>query len=200
MTLAQTALTQISSLASSLNAQIADLNDITPEQVDIVASTAKSALQQVASLLDTADGGSYVFAGTDSANPPVPQPDQIATSGLYTQIAASVGALATNGAAATASATLAIASSNAAGTTPFSATIGSAPTIEAGGQTVQVGVLANANTLAVSAGGSTTGSYMRDILRSLATLANLSSSQVNEAGFTGLVQDTKTCLGVRSPP
>ena len=62
------------------------------------------------------------------------------------------------------------------------------------GAAVQVGVLANANTLAVSAGSSTTGSYTRDILRGLATLANLSSADANTPGFTALVQDTQTSL------
>ena len=69
------------------------------------------------------------------------------------------------------------------------------PTVTLGpGAPVQVGLLADQNTLAVSGGSSTTGSYMRDILRSLATLSSLSSSQANTAGFTTLVQDTQASL------
>ena len=90
---------------------------------DSTAVWARDSLRQVADLLDTKDGDSYVFAGQDSANPPVPQPDDILSSGFYSQIAASVGQLAANGASATAAATLATASSNAAGTSPFSASL-----------------------------------------------------------------------------
>lgn len=194
MTVAQTAMTQISSIASSMNAQLAELNNVTPTQIDSVALSARSALQQVANLLNSTDGSTYVFAGTDSTTAPVPDAATITTSPFYTQIAAAVTGLASNGAAATTAATLAVASSDAAGTTPFAGT-GTAPTIELGtGAPVQVGVLASANTLATSSGTSTTGSFMRDILRGLATLANLSSSQANTTGFTALVQDTRTSL------
>ena len=195
MSVAQSALTQITSIASQFNAQLASLNNITPTQIDGVAADARSALQQVVGLLDTMDGGNYVFAGTDSANPPVPNPQQILTSGFYTQIGTAVQGLSSNGAAATVASTLATASSNASGTTPFSGTPGQVTTLQLGeGAPVQTGVLANANTLTVSTGTSTTGSYMRDILRSLATLSNLSSTQANDAGFTTLVQDTRLSL------
>jgi flagellin-like hook-associated protein FlgL len=193
----QTVLTQITSIASSFNAQLASLNNVAPTQIDSVATNARTALQQVASLLDTTSGGNYIFAGTDTANPPVPDPDQITSSGFYTQIGTAVAGLSANGAAATAASTLQIASSDAPGTTPFSATLGAAPTLQLGvgvGAPVQVGVVANANTLTTSTGTSTTGSYMRDILRGLATLSNLSSTQANDAGFVGLVQDTRTSL------
>ena len=195
LSVSQSALTQITSIASTFNAQLANLNDVSPTQIDSVAVNARSALQQVASLLDTADGGNYVFSGTDTGNPPVPNPGQILTSGFYTQIAAAVAGLSANGAAATAASTLAIASSDTAGTTPFSGPPGQAPTLQLGpGAAVQVGVLANANTLTVSTGASTTGSYTRDILRGLATLANLSSANATDPGFTALVQDTRTSL------
>ena len=195
MSVAQTALTQIASIASTANAALASVNDITPSQIDSVAITARTALQQLAGLLNTSDGAVYVFAGTDTSNPPVPDADAITSSPFFTQIGAAVAGLTTNGAAATTAATLAIASSDDAGTTPFSSTIGPAPTIDLGtGAPVQVGLLANANTLAVSGGGSTTGSYIRDIMRSLATLGNLSSSQSTAPGFTALVQDTETSL------
>ena len=35
---------------------------------------------------------------------------------------------------------------------------------------------------------------MRDLMRSLATLGSLSSSQINDAGFATLVQDTRSSL------
>ena len=71
----------------------------------------------------------------------------------------------------------------------------SAPVVQTGeGGTVQTGLLASANSVAVSSGTSTTGSYMRDLMRALATLGSLSSSQINDPGFAALVQDTGTSL------
>ena len=62
------------------------------------------------------------------------------------------------------------------------------------GRQVQVGILASANSDAVSGGTSTTGSYMRDIMRGLATLGSLSSSQMNDPGFAALVADVRESL------
>jgi flagellar hook-associated protein 3 FlgL len=205
MQLTQAAMTQMQQIAATFVAAIPNLNGLDATEVDSVAAQAKAALQQVADLLDTQDGGNYVFGGQDSANPPVPSPDTILASGFYTQINAAVAGLSGNGAGATAAATLAIASSNATGTSPFSAYMSqpassiSAPVVQtgeggAGGGTVQTGLLASANAVAVSSGTSTTGSYMRDLMRALATLGSLSSSQVNDPGFAGLVLDTGTSL------
>jgi len=199
----QTAMTSLQSIASSFYAQLNNLNGLNPGNVDNLAASAQDALQQVANLLDTQDGGIYVFSGQDSANPPVPDPDNILTSGFYTQINVAVGNLATAGATATAAATLAVASSNAAGTSPFSANLSQPaatlqaqiPTVQVGqNDSPQVGLLASANAQAVSTGSSTTGSYMRDLMRALATIGSLSSSQVNISDFQTLVQDTRTSL------
>jgi flagellar hook-associated protein 3 FlgL len=201
MQVTQTAMTQIQQIAATFVSDIPDLNGLNASAVDTVAAQANAALQQVADLLDTRDGSDYVFGGQDSANPPVPSPDNILTSGFYTQINAAVSALSTNGASATAAATLAIASSNTTGTSPFSAYMSQAasaispPVVQTGeGGTVQTGLLASGNSVAVSSGTSTTGSYMRDLLRALATLGSLSSSQVNDSGFAALVQDTGASL------
>ena len=209
----QTALTQIQSIAANFYAQLNTVQSSDASEVDSVAASARDALGSVASLLDEQDAGVYVFAGQDSSNPPVPAPDNILTSGFYTQINAAVSGLSANGAAATANATFAVATSNAAGTSPFStylsqssATLQAAlPTVQVGqGSSQPVGIPASANGLipdSVStgqtiAGGppSTTGSYMRDVLRALATIGSLSSSQANDPGFQDLVQDTRISL------
>ena len=138
MQVTQTAMTQIQQIAATFVADIPNLNGLESTEVDSVAAQANAALQQVADLLDTQDGSSYVFGGQDSANPPVPSPDNILTSGFYTQINAAVAGLSTNGASATTAATLAIASSNATGTSPFSAYMSqpasaiSAPVVQTG--------------------------------------------------------------------
>lgn len=197
----QTAMSQIQQIAATFTAVIPNLNGLNPSEVDSVAANARSALTQLTGLLDTQNGQVYVFAGQDSGNPPVPNPDGFLTSGFYTQINSAVAALSTSGASATVAATLAIAGSNATGTSPFSAymsqpvTALASPEVQTGAATsVRTGLLASGNSAATSTGTSTTGSYMRDLLRGLATLGSLSSSQVNDPGFSTLVQDTGTSL------
>ena len=189
----QSALSSISSIASQFYGDLPNLNGLGPSEIDSVAANAKQALAQVAGLLDTKVGDVYVFAGQTPGTAPIPNPDAIASSAFATSIGTAVAGLATNGAAATTAATLAAAQ----GTSPFDPTLStSPPNVQVGdGQFVQTGVLANQNTLATSQGTSTTGSYMRDVLRSLATLASLSSSQVGAPGFAGLVDDTRQSLG-----
>jgi flagellin-like hook-associated protein FlgL len=204
MQVAQTALSQISSIASTFFSDAATLTGVNPSAIDSTAASARDALQQVAQLLDSQYGGDYVFAGTDSANPPVPDPGNILSSGFVEGISAAVSSLGTNGATATIASTLAIASSNASGVSPFSVTLsqpaaalqGDVPMVQTGpDQFTQVGILASTNASAPSNGSSTTGSYIRDILRGLATIGSMSSSQASTTGFTTLVQDTQTSLG-----
>ncbi len=201
MQVTQTAMTQIQQIASNFLAQTSNLEGSDASEVDSVAASARQALVQVAGLLDTQDGNTYVFAGQDSGNPPVPDPDSILSSGFYTQIAAQVGLLGTQGAAATAANTQVIASSNAPGLSPFSAYLSQpaaalqAPTIQIGqGQTATVGLLASANTAVSSPSSSPTQSYMRDLMLSLATIGSLSSGQTSDSGYTTLVQNTNATL------
>ncbi|MEJ0016066.1 MAG: flagellin [Acetobacteraceae bacterium] len=213
MSVAQTALTQIGSIAAGFYAKLNDVDGIDVSAVDTIAASARDALGAVAGLLDSTNGGIYVFAGQDTANPPVPNPDNILTSGFYAQISGAVAALGVNGAAATANATMGIAISNVAGTSPFSTWLSQSsvtlranpPIVQAGQNNLQtIGLPASANGLIpdlVSGppsipGGppTTTGSYMRDVLRALATIGSLSSAQANLPGFRDLVQDTRMSL------
>jgi flagellar hook-associated protein 3 FlgL len=197
----QTAMTQIGSIAANLAAQMPNLTSLDAGEIDTIAANARSALAQVGDLLDTQYGGVYVFAGQDSSNPPVPDPDNITTSGFYMQISTAVSSLSANGSAATVSATLTIASSNVAGTSPFSSYLSqpaaalSPPSVSTGdGQSQTIGLLASGNTSTVSIGTSTTGSYMRDLMRALATIGSLSSTQVNDPNFASLIADTQTSV------
>jgi flagellar hook-associated protein 3 FlgL len=190
---AQTALGQIESIASNFAAQAATLISVSGS-TQTIASSARDALSQVATLLDTKVGDVYVFAGQDSANPPVPDPTNINSSAFATAIQAAIAGLATNGQAATSAATLAIASPG--GTSPFSATLeaGAAQAqVDLGnGHFVSLAPLANGNSDAVSTGAGTTstGSYTRDILRGLATIGSLTDAQASDANYVPLVQDT----------
>lgn len=161
----QAALTRIGGIAAEFYARTNDVNHTGTSEVASLAAAAKQALEQVAQALNTRVGNAYVFAGQDTDTPPVPDTDP-----------AVVGA--------------ALLASDTA-TAPFSANIGAAlPTVEVGeGQRVATGVLANRNTLAVSAA-PTTGSYMRDVMRALATLATL----VDGPGVEAVAADTRTRL------
>lgn len=196
-TVAQTALGQIQSIASQFAASATTLLT-TPSAAGTVAAQARDALAQVARLLDTQYGDTYVFGGQDSRTPPVPNPDQIGGSTFFAAIQAAVAGLSTNGAAATSAQTLAIAAPG--GTSPFAAGIEAAGAQSVadlgGGGTVRLAPLANANADAVSAGTGTTstGSYTRDLLRGLASLASLTPAQGPDPNFVPFVQNIVTGL------
>ena len=203
MAVTQTVLDRITAIASDSLSDLAKLNGINVAAIDTVAAGARAALREVAGLQNASVGGIYVFAGQDSANPPVPHPDAILTSGFYAQINAAVAGLGGAGAAATAAATLAVASSNASGTSPFSAFLSqTSAALQGQGASVAVGrerrevigVLASTNGFVASSGGNSSGSYMRDVMRALATLGSLSSTQEGVPGFHDLVQDARDTL------
>jgi flagellin-like hook-associated protein FlgL len=213
MSVTQAAMTQIQSIAANFYNQLTNVEGVNASAVDSIAASARDALGQVAGLLDTQDGSVYVFAGQDTANPPVPDPGNILNSGYYTQISGAVAGLNLNGAALTATTTYNQAISNAPGTSPFSiymsnpsATLqAQLPTVQIGqNATRDIGLLASANALIPDSipgppailGGppASTGSYMRDVLRALATIGSLSSPQASVAGFQDLVQDTRMSL------
>ncbi|MEI7710867.1 MAG: flagellin [Rhodospirillales bacterium] len=197
----QTSMTQLQNIASGLLANLNNLNGLNPGELDSIAANARAALAQTANLLNARDGNGYVFAGEDTQNPPIPNPDGIGSSPFVAQIATAVAGLSANGAAATAASTLSVAGSNAIGTAPFSNYL-SQPAVSiqqpalqvAGGQIDRVGLLASANSAVASTGSSTTGSYMRDLMRALATIGALTGPQVNDPAFSALVQDTRTSL------
>ncbi len=202
MQTAQSALAGISDIASHFFAETAALNGVSATAIDATAASARDALTQMADLLNSKFGDRYVFAGTDSANPPIP--GNILSSGMVTGIAATVGALATSGAAGTIAATLAVAMSNVPGISPFSlslsqpaAALQSARTMVAtgSGAPTPTGMLAGTNGDVVSTGATTTGSYIRDVMRALATIGALSGTQATAPGLGALVQDIHTSLG-----
>jgi flagellar hook-associated protein 3 FlgL len=195
----QNALGQIESLASTFAQSITSQLTTGAASTDALATSARDTLSEVADLLNTKVGDTYIFAGQDSSNPPVPSGTNITSSSFYTAIATAVGNLSTTGYAGVEAATLS-ASESGATTSPFSATLEAtnAPaTVDiGGGQFVQTGVLADQNSDAVSAGVGTTstGSYIRDLLRGLATVGSLSSTQANDPNYEPLLQDTLTSV------
>ena len=195
---AQTALGQLQTLASSFASQLLSPSASTQAALPTLAASAQSALQQVANLLDTKVGDVYVFAGQDSTTPPIPDPDTITQSAFATAIQTAVANLGTSGAATVQSQVLSAAGPGA--TSPFSATLeasNAAAVADLGdGQTVQTSVLADQNSNAVSAGTGTTstGSYTRDILLCLATVASLGTANASDTQVQTLLSNTQTTL------
>lgn len=193
---AQNTLGRIADVATQFYQEAIRLDGTSGARISAVATAARAALVEVASLLNERHAGEYLFGGSDSANPPIPDPQGILASGMATDIAAAVAGLTVGNAAAVAAATLSAAQSDAAGTTPFSAFVSdpaqglgeprrSVPAAE--GERVAYGLFANRNAAATSVG-ETTGSWARDVLRGLATLAALDPAQAAlGTGFTELM-------------
>lgn len=189
----QDALGRLADIAREFATDVAmKLNPHDPESIPLAAARARAALAEVGHLLNARHAGEYLFGGSDLARPPVPAPDDLPASGFAADIAGAVATLGGGNAAAVGAATLAAAASDAAGTTPFSAFLaagaGSAEPRRSvpaeDGTLVPYGVAANRNAAAVSAG-ETTGSWARDLLRGLASIAVLTPTQAaSPADFT----------------
>jgi flagellar hook-associated protein 3 FlgL len=194
----QTALGQIQTLVSGVSAQLLGITNTSPNALTVVAATANSALNEIAGLLDTKVGDTYIFAGQDSANPPVPDPSTLSSSAFVTAIQTAVGGLSTSTAAAVQAQLLTIAGPGT--TSPFSATLEASnlpTTVDLGdGSSVQVGMLADQNTNAISTGTGTTstGSYMRDIFMGLSALGALSGANPGQPEVQSMLTGLQTTL------
>jgi len=183
-------LNQLSQIATTFQASLNGADVQSNTGVISLATQAQSALVQVQALLNTQLGSTYLLAGNDSSNPPVPA----SSFNSYVQaIQTAASGLGTSTGTATAAATLAAATTQS----PFSATIGSSRnqvTIDQG-LSVPVGIVAGQNASFVQTGSSTTGSYVRDIIRALATISTFNSTSLSQGqNFTQLVADANTSL------
>ncbi len=199
ITVAQNALSEIGSIASSVSSQLDSFN-LSSNSASTVIAAAQNALKEIAGLLDTQDGEAYVFAGEDSGEPPVPDPNGITSSGFYRQIQSAVVNLSSNGASATFASVLSIGSSTAAGTSPFAAGLEASSGLPGvtltDGEQVTTGIAANSNAFVTSTGDGTTstGSYIRDILTGLASIASLKPAQASGSTFDSFIATVSTSL------
>jgi flagellin-like hook-associated protein FlgL len=187
----QDVLNRIGAIAEKFSASSLKLmGAIKPEEIQIQAGQAKAALVEVANLLNERYAGEYLFAGSSSREQPVPNPDAILNSGMVLGIGTQVASLNATNAATVLGQTKALAQSDAAGTTPFSdflstgtgATEGRRNLLGSDNERIEYGVFANRNAASVSTG-ETTGSWARDLLRGLASIAGLTpeKSQLGES-------------------
>ena len=166
-----------------------------PAALATVRARARSAVLEVGGLLNTRVNGEYLFGGSDLANPPVPDAAGLLSSPLASAISAQIASLTDSNAASVAAGTLAAAQDASPGASPFSAVLedpaagGAEPRrrVPAGdGLSVAYGIAANRNGTASSAG-ETTGSWARDLLRGLLSMAALGPDQAAQPeGFAAL--------------
>jgi flagellin-like hook-associated protein FlgL len=155
-----------------------------------LAGQASAAIGQIQGLLNTKVGQTYLMSGDDSANPPMPA---ATLNSFVLAVQAAASGLATSTGTAVAAATLVVAQTQS----PVSATIGAAPSLVPveDGVSVPVGVVAGQNAAGPQTGPTTTGSYVRDLLRALATIGTFTTaSPALGQNFTDLVADTRTSL------
>jgi flagellar hook-associated protein 3 FlgL len=185
-TVMQSTLTRLSAIASDFRAAAISVNGLSAEAVTAVAGKARQALGEVASLLNAQHMGDYIFGGSDTATPPLPDADTILAASPVADIQAAMGGLASGTAATVLATTLALAQGTAPGATVFSAFLedpatggGEAPRMVAvdDGEQVAYGIAANRNAFAVSRG-ETTGAWSRDLLRGLSMLAGLTPDKI----------------------
>jgi flagellin-like hook-associated protein FlgL len=183
-------LNELGQIANTFQSSLVGADVQSSTGVASLATQAQSALSQVQALLNTQAGGLYLLAGNDTANAPVPDG---AFNAYVQSIQTAASGLSSSTGTATAAATLAVATA----TSPFSASIGSTPTqvTISPGMTVPVGVVAGLNASGAQSGSSTTGSYVLDVIRALATISTFNSASLSQgANFSQLVADTNTSL------
>jgi flagellin-like hook-associated protein FlgL len=184
----QQVLGRLETLASDAAAEAARARTLGATGVEALARTARAALEEVASLLNTRQGGDYLFSGSDLAVAPVPDASNIATGPMASAIQAAVATLTPSNAATVLADTATAAT--AAATTPFSAFLEGPALAEprrgvqvADGQRLSWGVLANQDST-----GEVAASWGRELLRGLATLAALTpATAAQDTGYDALL-------------
>ena len=183
MQVQQSTITAISQIASNVLSQFQTVNAATPQGALTAASMARQALSQIGNLLNTQDGATYIFSGQNGSVPPISNPNSMTTTLFYTSIQNAVQNLTSNPNAAAA------VLQSGMTTPPFNSALGTLQppqVLGAGGALITTGLVANANTLIpASTGSTTTGSYMNDIMTSLAAIGSVTTAQTGSANFAG---------------
>jgi flagellin-like hook-associated protein FlgL len=214
---AQVMLRRLTEIATDMAARAGTMIGATSTDVTVTAQSARTALQEVAGLLNERVGGEAVFGGSDTTGTPIP--GDVTASGMYRQIGTALRALGGGNGAAVRAQMQALGASDAAGVTPFSAFAtaaaqGLVPDPRRGvavedGTVVPIGLLANRNAgVPASTAADSTGSWARDLLYGLSALAQLDGAQTRlgadydqvvtgiagalKAAVTGVTQESGT--------
>lgn len=188
MGLTQGVLARLEAIAANAAAEALRARTFGASAVDSLASSARSALEEAAALLNTRHGEEYLFAGSDLAQAPVPNAAGIATGPMAAAIAAAVAALDPLNANVVLADT-ALAATDPV-TRPFNAHLEGPALAEprrglqiADGERVAWGVLASQDQA-----GQVALAWGRELLRGLATLAALTpASAAQGPGYDALL-------------
>jgi flagellin-like hook-associated protein FlgL len=192
----QEALGRLHAIAADFAAEALRLRTLPPEAAVNAALSARAALDEVAGLLNVRQDGEFLFAGADSANPPVAPAAGVFDSPALQAVRAAVASLAPGNGAAVAAATVAAVENATPGDNPFARFV-AAPaaavaesfrrgSIPADGALVEWGPFAVEGQARVAVG---------ELVRGLAIIASLTGAE-NAQGddFTALMQSARQAL------
>lgn len=192
----QEALGRLQRIAADFTAEALRLQTLPAEAATNAALAARAALDEVAGLLNLRQDGEYLFAGSDSANPPVAPAGDVFGSAMVQQIRVAVGSLAPGNGAAVAALTVTAVEDATPGDNPFARFVATPPaaaaesfrraTISADGVQVGWGPFATEGSARVAAG---------ELVRGLAIIASLTGAEnVQGQAYTELMQSARQAL------
>ena len=195
---AQTALSSISTLATSLQTSLTQISTSTglslQTSIQSAAAQASADLGTLGSLLNTSSGDNYVFGSVDPTVTPVPDPTDATSGALAASVASAVSGLGTNGAAATLQSIITGATTNSIFAPSLSANTQGQSVVVGFGQQAVVGLPVTSTVGMSGPTATSTGSGLGDLVAVLAAVASLSSSQANSTQMPDLISGLKTIL------
>ena len=196
LTVTQSTVSQIATIADNLNDTLSTLvGNVSPTAVSSASEQAKSYLSSLGNLLNTQEGGSYIFSGLQSSTAPVST--SLSSSSLASSIQETVKSMGNGSASDVLSETLSLAKDTSQNQ-PFSAALSTDPVTAAQqklkitvgtNQTVSAGIVATEGSTSSE---TSTGSPIRDLMRNLMVVASLSSDDAGTTDYTQLVQGLQT--------
>ncbi|EWY35790.1 hypothetical protein N825_34305 [Skermanella stibiiresistens SB22] len=169
---------RINDVARDVREQLTKLTGNPPPNQSVIQDIAKRGYDEVAQLLNTKVEGRYIFAGSDTTNPPFPDAAQ-----FFTDVQTEVNAFAANGAPATIAATTAIATDDTYFSTALQG-VDPSPLKARVDRNLDLSYQVRANGPESPPPPAGQLEPFREILRGLATAANLTYDTNNPGSFT----------------
>ena len=195
---AQTALSSISTLATSLQTSLTQISASTGSSlqtsIETAAAQASEQLGTLTSLLNTTSGDSYVFGSVDPTATPVPDPASVGSGPLSARVASAVAGLSASGAAATLQSIIAGATTDPIFSPSLSGSTQAQSVTVSFGQKAVVSLPATSTVGMSGATATSTGSGLGDLVAVLSAVAHLSPSQASSTQFSGLISGLQTIL------
>lgn len=204
LSLSSTALKQITDLAQSLNTQLLGMmssEGSLSSTSSAAADSARLGLNNLGTILNTADGNGYIFGGHATFTPPVATPSTLGDSQLAQTISGLVSGLNDSNSDTIFSKATAASADNSTSMSVFSSTL-SLPADQAVYQrasdiigpdreTLNVGVVATEGGQSSS---TSTGSPIRDLMRDMMIMTSMKGMSTTTPGFSNLVRTLHNSL------